>query len=289
MNSKPSEMKQDSIVSTVNRLAEFDQIKWEFGMIPVEMIVQGRYQPRRSFNKEALHELGQSMIASGGNTQAITLRKIGDSSYELIAGERRWRAAQLAQIPVLAAMICAVTDVQAMVMAMVENVQREDLNIIEEAEGYKRMIDEAGMTHGDIAAATGKSRAVITNLIRLLSTDIRVRDFLRAGKLSPGAGKIIAGLKDLGQQREIASTAVKKKWDVRTVEREVAKLKNKPQKEVRSKARDILRLEEEISERSGFPCSIDVNSAGKVNLSFRFADNNGLDAFLRQQKFIMDD
>lgn len=289
MTEKPGDIREDSIVTTVKRLAEFDQTTWEFGMIPVEMIVPGRYQPRRTFDEVSLKELSESMVSSGGNTQAITVRKVGESTYELIAGERRWRAAQIAQIPSLAAMICTVTDKQAMVMAMVENVQREDLNIIEAAEGYKRMIDEAEMTHADIAAATGKSRAVITNLIRLLSTDIRVRDLLRSGRLSPGAGKIIAGLKDLGQQREIASTAVKKGWDVRSVEREVAKLKDRPHKEVRSKARDIVRLEEEVSERSGFPCTIDVSTSGKVSLSFRFADNHGLDAFLKQQKFVVDD
>lgn len=284
---KLSSAEQDMALSSLARLAEFEAVEWELRRVGIDLIKPGRYQPRKDFSKETLLELGQSMLQTGGNTQAINLSQNEDGTYELVAGERRWRAAQLVGIGQLNALVAKLSDRQCMIIAMVENIQREDLNPMDEAEGFERMNKEAGLTHADIAAATGKSRAVISNAIRLTGLHTRVKDLLRQKKLSAAAGRTIAGLDDRNDQRAMADAALAGRWDIRRIEAEVAKKKTGIVKPVREKkSRDIERLEEAISERAGYPATVRVANTGRIELTFSFADNRGLQAFLEQQRFI---
>jgi ParB family chromosome partitioning protein len=281
-------IEQDELIGGISKLAEFDRVDWRFKTIPLELLKPGRYQPRKDFNDEDLQELADSILATGGNLSPINVRPV-DEGFEILAGERRWRAAQKAGVAEINCLSAVLSESQAMIIAMVENVQRKDLNSIEEAEGYQKLSVEGQMNHADIAAATGKSRSVITNAIRLLSLDIRVRDYIRLGKLSAAAGRTIAGLENLGKQRELAVSAVKSGWNVRQLEAAVAKVKTGEVKpEPSHKSRDVKRLEETISENSGYPCQLKQHTSGRVELTFQFADNAGLEAFLLQQKFLFE-
>lgn len=277
----------DPLISTVSKLAEFELIKWGYHQVDIDLIVAGKYQPRKAFSQHELQELADSMIATGGNSQAVNLRPIGGGRFELVAGERRWRAAQIAGISKLNALVSDIPDRLAMIMAVVENLQRQDLNPMEEAEGFQRMSEEGGLTHADIAAASGKSRTFITNSIRLTNLDTGVKDLLRSGKLSSGHGKVIAGIEDRLKQRAVAKESVKQGWSARQIESVVAKIKTgttKPPPQTKDK--DIARLEELISEKLGFPCSIATQTNGKVQMTIRFADNSGFYNFLEQQKLV---
>jgi ParB family chromosome partitioning protein len=281
-------IEQDELIGGLSKLAEFERVDWRFKTIPLELLKPGRYQPRKDFNDEDLQELADSILATGGNLSPINVRPV-DEGFEILAGERRWRAAQKAGVAEINCLSAVLSESQAMIIAMVENVQRKDLNSIEEAEGYQKLSVEGQMNHADIAAATGKSRSVITNAIRLLSLDIRVRDYIRLGKLSAAAGRTIAGLENLGKQRELAVSAVKSGWNVRQLEAAVAKVKTGEVKpEPSHKSRDVKRLEETISENSGYPCQLKQHTSGRVELTFQFADNAGLEAFLLQQKFLFE-
>jgi ParB family chromosome partitioning protein len=281
-----SNIEQDELIGGLSKLAEFERVAWQFKTIPIELLKPGRYQPRKSFKNDDLNELAASILTTGGNLSPVNVRPSGDG-YEILAGERRWRAAQKAGLDELNCLSAALSESQAMIIAMVENVQRKDLNAIEEAEGYQRLYVEGQMNHADIAAATGKSRSVITNAIRLLSLDIKVRDYIQLGKLSAAAGRTIAGLEDISKQRELAISAVKLSWNVRQLEAAVAKVKTgKFKPETSLKSRDVIRLEETISENAGYPCQVKQHTSGRVELTFNFADNAGLEAFLQQQKFM---
>lgn len=287
MSSIALEAASDALVAKVSKLVEFEEVKWQFKQVPIDLIVQGKWQPRQDFDEASLRELGESMKGTGGNMQAVTLRPLLDGRYELVAGERRWRAAQFAGISFVNALVSNLPDRLAMIMSVVENVQRKDLNPMEEAEAYLRMSEEGGLTHSDIAASTGKSRTVITNSIRLTTLDTGAKDLLRAGKLSAGHGKILAGLDDRLKQRALAQSSVRLGWSARQMEVEVAKEKTGVIREApTTKDRDILRLEESISERLGFPCSIATQSNGKVQMTIRFADNKNFYDFLEQQKLL---
>lgn len=279
-----------NLAATLSKLEAFHGVDWEYRKVPVELIDRGRFQPRQAFDRASLEELAQSMRVTGGNVQAVNLRPTDAGRYELIAGERRWRAAQLASIPELNAVVSELSDRQAMIIAFVENVQREKLNAIEEAEGFLRMSEEGGLTHAEIAAATGKSRAVISNAIRLTELHTRVKDLVRQKRLSGAHARTIAALEDRDAQREMASLTVKKQWSVRQLEIEVAKKKSGVVRAAPStKSKDIQRLEDIVSEHAGYPASVEVQSSGKVRLTFSFADNRGLEAFLRQNGFIGED
>lgn len=277
------------LLSTISRLAEFDEIDWDYQKVPIDLIDIGHWQPRKNFDSGEIEELGRSMLATGGNSQTVTLRPKENGRFELVAGERRWRAAQVACIPFLNSLVSNLSDRLAMIIALVENVQRKDLNPIEESEAFQRMAEEGGLTHLDIAAASGKSRTYVTNTIRLSGLDIGVKDLLRSGKLSSGHGKVLAGLDDRGAQRALAKLSVKHRWTTRQIEVEVAKAKTGEIRELApTKDKDIARLEEQISERLGFPCSISTQTNGKVQMTIRFANNQNFYDFLEQQNLSED-
>jgi ParB family chromosome partitioning protein len=198
---------------------------------------------------EAILELAESIRAQG-LIQPILVRPVGGDRYEIIAGERRWRAAQHAGLEEVPVVVRQVNDEAALAMALVENIQREDLNAIEEATGLQRLIDEFGMTHQQAATAVGRSRAAVSNLLRLLDLPPQIRDLLARGALDMGHGRALLAL-PAEQQLPIALAAAENSWSVRDVERRVAGLlkeRSKPQPEPHTSDTDVSRLETELSD-----------------------------------------
>src|SRR3990167_7584155 len=217
--------------------------------VPVECLTRGRYQPRRQFNELALEELAES-IRSQGVIEPIIVRETSANRYEIIAGERRWRASQLAGLPTVPCLVCHYKDAQAAEVTLIENIQREELNPIEEAEALLRLIDEFHYTHEHVAKAVGQSRAKITNTLRLLQLDSRVQQLLIEKKITEGHGKMLAGI--LHQlQFVLASKAVAENWSVRQLEQMIQREKaNVGTLEQKSDA-NIRRLEKMTSDHFG--------------------------------------
>src|SRR5579872_972310 len=191
--------------------------------ISIDLLIRGKYQPRRHFDPTQLQELADSIKTTGGLLQPIVVRPLGNNQYEIVAGERRWRAAQLAGLSEISCLVSQYTDEQALQASIIENINRADLNPIEEAQAYQRLIDEFAYVHDEVAAAVGKQRSSITNALRLLKLDVKIQDYLITGKLSEGHGKILASLTRL-QQLELAERCIQKNWSVRKIELEARKL-----------------------------------------------------------------
>lgn len=229
-------------------------------MLAIDALQPGRFQPRLSLDQTALAELADSIKAQGV-MQPILARPVGDGRYEIIAGERRWRAARLAGLATVPALVRDVADRNALALALIENIQREDLNPLEEAAGLKRLLEEFGMTHADAAEALGRSRTAITNALRLLELAPPVQELLREGKLDMGHARALLTLPPL-RQIELAREAVAKQLSVRQVERRVAAALERPAPRGRVHVdRDVARLEEEVSERLG--TTVRIKPAGK--------------------------
>jgi ParB family transcriptional regulator, chromosome partitioning protein len=231
-------------------------------MLAIDALQPGRFQPRLSLDQTALAELADSIKAQGV-MQPILARPVGDGRYEVIAGERRWRAARLAGLATVPALVRDVADRDALALALIENIQREDLNPLEEAAGLKRLLEEFGMTHADAADALGRSRTAITNALRLLELAPPVQDLLREGKLDMGHARALLTLPPL-RQIELAREAVAKQLSVREVERRVAAALERPGPRARGRVhvdRDVARLEEEVSQCLG--TTVRIKSAGK--------------------------
>ena len=250
--------------------------------IPVEWIQRGKYQPRRDMNPDALQELADS-IQSQGVMQPIVVRPIADSRYEIIAGERRWRATQLAGLDKVPCVIKDVADEAAIAMALIENIQREDLNPMEEALALKRLQDEFELTQQEVAEAVGKSRTTITNLLRLIGLHDEVKTLLERGDIEMGHAKALLGLKD-GHQREAARQVVAKGLTVRQTEALVRKLQvegtvTSPQTD---NGNDVKKLEEALSECVGSPVAIQYNNKGKGKLTISYSSLDELDGVLQK-------
>lgn len=256
----------------------------ELRHLPVEFIQRGKYQPRRDMHPEALEELAASIKAQGV-MQPITVRPIGDNRYEIIAGERRWRASQqagLAEIPVI---IRRVADEAAVAMALIENIQREDLNPIEEAMALQRLQQEFELTQQEVADAVGKSRTTVTNLLRLMSLKDDVRRMLEHGDIEMGHARAILGLPE-DKQSSAAHTVVSKGLSVRQTESLVRRLQQeqKPVSEAPQVSADIKQLEEEIAEKVGAPVMIQHTAKGKGKLVFKYNNLDELDGILNHIK-----
>lgn len=250
--------------------------------IPVEWIQRGKYQPRRDMNPDALQELADS-IQSQGVMQPIVVRPIAESRYEIIAGERRWRATQLAGLDKVPCVIKDVADEAAIAMALIENIQREDLNPMEEALALKRLQDEFELTQQEVAEAVGKSRTTITNLLRLIGLHDEVKTLLERGDIEMGHAKALLGLKD-GHQREAARQVVAKGLTVRQTEALVRKLQveetvTSPQTD---NGNDVKKLEEALSECVGSPVAIQYNNKGKGKLTISYSSLDELDGVLHK-------
>src|SRR5579871_3226546 len=187
--------------------------------LPVSRIQHNPFQPRRQFREEALDELAQS-IRVNGIIQPITVRKVGED-YQIVAGERRWRAAQLAGLTVVPVVVQEISDDKLLEIALVENIQREDLNPIELAEAFERMATELTLSHEEIGRRTGKDRVTVTNTIRLLQLQPEVQQIVASGKLSAGHARALIGIKDPDRQKNIAYSVMSEGWTVRQIEKEV--------------------------------------------------------------------
>jgi ParB family chromosome partitioning protein len=254
--------------------------------LPVNALQPGKYQPRTRMDQEALNALAASIKAQG-IMQPILVRPVGDGKHEIIAGERRWRAARIAGLSSVPVLVRNVPDQQALAVALIENIQREDLNALEEAAGIDRLIREFSLTHQAVADAVGKSRTTVTNLLRLLDLPPPVRDLLAQGQLEMGHARALLVL-PADQQIALAREAAAEGWSVREVERRVGVglKKNAPAgKRTARKDRDVARLEEEVSNRLGTTVQIKTGSragSGSVVIVYRTLDQ--LDALLSRFK-----
>lgn len=248
--------------------------------LAIDTLQPGRYQPRLRIDTEALGALAESIKAQGV-VQPILVRPLAAGNYEIIAGERRWRAARIAGLSSVPALVRDVPDRHALAIALIENIQRENLNPLEEAAGLKRLIDELGMTHAETAEALGRSRAAITNALRLLELAPPVQDLMRDGKLDMGHGRALLSLPQLGQV-ELAREAVAKQLSVREVENRVAAALKGLRPRARARPdRDVARLEEEVSQRLG--TTVRIRQAGKKGagrLIVHYANLEHLEALL---------
>ncbi|RLJ19097.1 chromosome partitioning protein ParB [bacterium endosymbiont of Escarpia laminata] len=251
--------------------------------LPVDLIQRGRYQPRRDFNPDSLRELADS-IAAQGVIQPVVVREIEHNRYELIAGERRWRAAQQAGLDSIPVVIKEVTEQAAMAMGLIENIQRDDLNPLEEANALSRLLLEFELTHQAVAKAVGKSRTTVTNLLRLLELNEDVKILIESGRLEMGHGRALLGLKDRAQSNA-AAKVVADGLSVRETERLVRRIQGEqdaPAK-VASKTEDdpdIRRLLTDLSERLGAKVNLQQNAKGKGRLVIAYNSLDELEGIL---------
>ncbi|MDP1574501.1 MAG: ParB/RepB/Spo0J family partition protein [Coxiellaceae bacterium] len=248
--------------------------------IPVEFLSRGQYQPRRIFNEAALQELSDS-IRSQGVIEPIIVRAIKQDRYEIIAGERRWRASQLAGLHEVPCIIRDYTDAQAAEVTLIENIQREELNPIEEAEALMRLIQDFQYTHEAVAKAVGQSRTKITNTLRLLQLDARVQQFLIEKQLSEGHGKILAGL-TLSTQWSLAQKAIFEGWSVRQLEQKIQQVRGSTS-ESPNKDANIRRLEKMTSDHFGAEVMLENNANQRSGwLKLKYQDYDVLQGLLKK-------
>ena len=253
--------------------------------IPVDLIRRGKYQPRRDMDPEALQELADSIKAQGV-MQPIVLRPIENDRFEIIAGERRWRATQLAGLDIIPAQVKDVPDEAAIAMALIENIQREDLNPVEEALALQRLQQEFELTQQQVAEAVGKSRSAVTNLLRLMSLRDDVRTMLEHGDIEMGHGKALLGL-PADQQSSAARTVVSKGLSVRQTEslvRQLNKAKSQALNKPRTMDPNVRQLQDELSEKLGTPVQIQHSASGKGKLVLPYSSLDELDGILAHLK-----
>jgi ParB family chromosome partitioning protein len=249
--------------------------------LPVGAIRPGKYQPRTHMNEQALNELAASIRAQG-LMQPLLVRPVGREQYELIAGERRWRAAQIAGLAEVPVLVRDVPDNAALAMALIENIQREDLNPIEEAAGLQRLIEEFRMTHEQAAEAVGRSRSATTNLLRLLKLAKPVQAMLMQGTLEMGHARALLTL-DGARQIEAANRIAARRLSVRESEALGARLLRGTSARRKHKTdRDLARLEEEISQRLGTTVQIRPGRKGSGTILVRYSGHDHLDQLLKK-------
>lgn len=251
--------------------------------LPVDLIGRGRFQPRRNFDEDKLRELADS-IAAQGVVQPVVVRPVEGGRYELIAGERRWRAAQLAGLSEIPVVIRDVDDQAAMAMGLIENIQRDDLNPLEEAQALMRLTDEFALTHQQVADAVGRSRAAVSNLLRLLDLNLDVKTLIDEGKLEMGHARALLSLKG-GSQSEAAAKVAAKGLSVRETEALVRKLAAQPQgkrADAKTPAQDpnVRRLLTELSDKLGAQVQLKQRTAGKGQLIIDYNSLDELDGIL---------
>lgn len=254
----------------------------DLSTLPVHQLQPGKYQPRTRMDEASLRELSQS-IKGQGLLQPILVRPVAQGRYEIIAGERRWRASQLAGLLEVPVLVRPISDENALAAALIENIQREDLNPLEEAQGIDRLIREFGMTHEAAASAVGRSRSAVSNLLRLLNLTESVRLLLLEGTLEMGHARALLPLPTT-KQHPLATEIVAKGWSVREAERQVKR--HLAEKKGHSRAgavqsRDQLALQEELSDRLGATVSLKEKRGGSGVLSIRYHSLDQLEGLLQ--------
>ncbi len=248
--------------------------------LPVEQLQRGRYQPREDMDPQRLEELAASIRAQGV-VQPIVVRPIGPDRYEIIAGERRWRAAQLAGLHEIPAVVREVPDEAAVAMSLIENIQREELSPMEEANALQRLIDEFQMTHQQVAEAIGRSRTAVTNLLRLQGLHPEVKRMLNHGDLEMGHARALLAL-PRERQPEAARRVVTRGLSVRQTEQLVKQLLAPPKEKLAPLDPDVRRLQERLSERLGAPVRIVTQGKNKGRLEIRYSSLEELDGILER-------
>jgi len=246
--------------------------------LPLDLISPGPYQPRSIFDADRLQELAES-IHHQGVIQPIVVRVRANDDYELIAGERRWRAAQIAGIKNIPAIIREVADEIAIAMALVENIQREDLNPIEEATALRRLVDEFQMTHQEAGEAVGRSRSAVSNLLRLLELSLEVRELVDAKHLEMGHARALLTL-DSSMQAQAAREVVSKGLSVRETEQLVRRLKNPPVRKAPVLDPDVQQLQDKLAEKLCARVKLTHNAKGKGKLVIAYNSADELDGIL---------
>ncbi|CAI8166704.1 MAG: putative chromosome-partitioning protein ParB [Cellvibrionales bacterium UBA7375] len=252
--------------------------------IPVEFLQRGEYQPRRDFNSESLQELADSIV-NQGLIQPIVVREIAQNKYEIIAGERRWRATQIAGLDTVPAIVREISDQAAIAMALIENIQREDLNPIEESQALIRLQDEFNLTQQQVAEAVGKSRSAVTNLMRLASLQPVVQQQLERGDIELGHAKCLLALE--GETQIIAARSVAGDGlTVRQTEVLVKKMQSPDtgKKSITTPNQDIVNLQTELSEKLGAAVKIQHGSKGSGKLTISYNSVDELDGILNHLK-----
>jgi ParB family chromosome partitioning protein len=251
-------------------------------MLNVTQLQPGKYQPRSYMDDAALQTLADS-IKNQGIMQPILVREVAVDKFEIIAGERRWRASQIAGLSQVPVLVREIADESALAMALIENIQRENLNPLEEAQGIKRLIDEFAMTHEKAADAVGRSRAAVSNLLRLLTLTHAVQELLMQNKLDMGHARALIGL-DAAQQIMLANKIVQQQLSVRDVENLVKKLgaeaQAKPHKI--NVNRDVLALQNSLSEKIGASVNISAKANGSGTLKINYANLDQLDEIIKK-------
>jgi ParB family chromosome partitioning protein len=258
----------------------------ELSHLPLDLLQRGAYQPRIDMRSESLTELAESIKAQGV-VQPIIVRPLprtaGSMRYEIIAGERRWRAAQLAGLSEIPALVRRVDDRTAIALALIENIQRENLNPLEEARALDRLISEFSLTHQEAAAAVGRSRAAVSNLLRLLELSDEVKGLLERRELEMGHARALLPLESRRQQAEVALLVAKKSLSVRETEALVRRLQRPADDGDRaapSPDADVSRLATELSEKLGAQVVLKHNASGRGQLIVRFTSLDELDGIL---------
>ncbi|RUO75034.1 chromosome partitioning protein ParB [Pseudidiomarina sediminum] len=278
----------DALLTTSKNVREHEQpavddvedlTKGELQKLPIEFLQPGKYQPRKDMSPEALEDLAASVKAQG-IIQPIVVREIGKDRYEIIAGERRWRAAQMARLEDVPCLVKAVPDEAAVAIALIENIQREDLNAMEEATALQRLLEEFQLTHQEVADAVGKSRATVTNLLRLNNLEQETKTLLERGDIELGHAKLLLALQG-DQQSDVARTIAAKGMTVREAEKLVrATLEPKKAPAPKQPDADIQRLEQRLSERLGAAVAINHGRKGKGKVVINYSSLDELDGIL---------
>jgi ParB family chromosome partitioning protein len=253
-------------------------------VMPLSQLTPGKFQPRKNFNQDSLKELAESIKAQG-IIQPILVRMTSNNQFEIIAGERRWQAAKIAKLDEVPVVVKDIPDSTALAMALIENIQREDLNVIEEARGIKRLIDEFNITHEAAAEAVGKSRAAVSNTLRLLSLCEHAQNALETNKIEMGHARAILSLSPIDQAM-MCQKIVNQKLTVREVEKEVSEGSTKKTSPKQSKDHDIQRLENELSDRFGTNILISHKQSGKGSINFKYSNLDELERIIAKLKLL---
>ena len=266
-------------VDTVTEVTE-EEKRTALQMLPVDRVRRGRYQPRRHFDPDALQELADSLGAQG-MLQPVVVRPV-DAGFELIAGERRWRAAQIAGLEEIPAVVRDLEDQAAAAIALIENIQREDLNPLEEARAISRLVEDFELTHQQVAGAVGRSRASVSNLLRLQELDEAVKEYVETGSLEMGHARALLGLKG-DRQRAIARQVADRGLTVRATEQLVKRELeggDSPGPQQPAKDADTRRLEQDLSEKLGAAVTIQAGSKGRGKLQISYNSIDELEGIL---------
>jgi ParB family chromosome partitioning protein len=249
--------------------------------LPINALKPGKYQPRKNIEPEALSELADS-IRTQGVIQPVVVRPIENNQFEIIAGERRWRAAQLAELNYIPAIVREINDETAMVFALIENIQRRDLNVMEEATALNRMITEFNMTHETVAKAVGKSRVAVTNILRLLKLNYDVRAMVESGKLEMGHARALLML-DEEKQSYVANIIVSRQLSVRETEDFIRKtMQQKTEDHLESSSTVLNTLQDRLSEKLNTKVSVTQNAKGRGKMVIHFRNQKELENLLSQ-------